>query len=130
MLALKKLMKSFAFAYQGLKISIREEQNLRIEIFFGIISISMGFYFHLTQFEWMILVLTIALVIGAEIFNTALESIGKHCRFSFARNKSFSSESEGRRRCRGFNIFFYGRHHRYYYFRASIIRSQSFLKFG
>ncbi len=75
MLSFKKLIQSFAFAYQGLKISFCQEQNLRIEIFFGIISIGMGFYFHLSRFEWMILVVTIALVIGAEIFNTALESI-------------------------------------------------------
>ena len=75
MLSIKKLIQSFAHAYQGFKTSIREEQNLRIELFLGIVSIAMGLYFHLSQSEWMILILTIALVIGSEIFNTALESL-------------------------------------------------------
>jgi len=75
MIELKKLTKSFAHAYRGLKVSIKEEQNLRIELVFCFIALSMGIYFQLVPLEWIILVITIALVIGAELFNTSLEKL-------------------------------------------------------
>lgn len=73
MISFKKLAQSFSHAYHGLKVSLSEEQNLRIEFILGFLSILMGIYFHLSPFEWIVLFLTIALVIGSELFNTALE---------------------------------------------------------
>lgn len=75
MISFKKLTQSFHHAYHGLKVSLSEEQNLRIEFFLGLVSILMGIYFHLSSFEWIVLFLTIALVIGSELFNTALEKV-------------------------------------------------------
>ncbi len=75
MISFKKLTESFSHAYQGIKVSLREEQNLRIEFILGFVAILMGIFFHLSSIEWIVLFLTIALVIGAELFNTALEKV-------------------------------------------------------
>jgi undecaprenol kinase len=74
-ISFKKLTESFSHAYQGIKVSLREEQNLRIEFILGFVAILMGIFFHLSSIEWIVLFLTIALVIGAELFNTALEKV-------------------------------------------------------
>ncbi len=75
MISLKKLAQSFSYAYRGFKVSLSEEQNLRIEFILGFIAIAMGIYFHLSSIEWIALLLTIGLVIGAELYNTALEKV-------------------------------------------------------
>lgn len=74
-ISLKKLTQSFSHAYRGFNVSLSEEQNLRIEFCLGFIAIAMGIYFHLSSIEWIALLLTIGLVIGAELFNTALEKV-------------------------------------------------------
>jgi undecaprenol kinase len=74
-LSFNKLIQSFAHAYCGLKVSLGEEQNLRIELIFCFVSIWLGIYFHLSSIEWIVLFITIALVIGSELFNTALEKV-------------------------------------------------------
>ena len=75
MISFNKTIQSFSHAFRGLKVSLTEEQNLRIELLLGFISVLMGIYFHLSFIEWIVLFLTIALVIGSELFNTALENI-------------------------------------------------------
>jgi undecaprenol kinase len=72
-LSLTKLFKSFSHAYRGLKVSLAEEQNLRLEFVAGVIAMLMGIYLRLSYFEWIVLFITIGLVIGSELFNTALE---------------------------------------------------------
>ncbi|MBC7456662.1 MAG: diacylglycerol kinase family protein [Bdellovibrionaceae bacterium] len=73
MLSFKKLIQSFSDAYCGLKVSLKEEQNLRIELGLAFLAILLGIYFHLLALEWIVLWLTIALIIGSELINTALE---------------------------------------------------------
>ena len=69
-----KLFKSFGFAFYGIWTSLKE-QNMRIHIFCAVIVLIAGFLTGLTVTEWLILTLTIALVIGAEMINTAIESV-------------------------------------------------------
>ena len=74
-MSLMKLFKSFSHAYHGLKVSLKEEQNLRLEFVVGLVAILMGIYLKLSYFEWIVLFMTIGLVIGSELFNTALEKV-------------------------------------------------------
>ena len=70
-----KLFKSFSHAYHGLKVSLKEEQNLRLEFIAAFAAILIGIYLRLSYFEWIVLFITVGLVIGAELFNTALEKV-------------------------------------------------------
>jgi len=71
----KKRISSFGYAFNGLWLLIRDEHNARIHLFFAILAIASGFYFKITSTEWLILILTIALVFVAELFNSAIEAL-------------------------------------------------------
>lgn len=71
----KKRLKSFGYAFNGLKILIQEEHNSRIHLVAAIIIVVLGFFFHINVFEWIALIISIAFVIVCEIFNSAIENI-------------------------------------------------------
>lgn len=69
----KSRLKSFRYAFNGLKTLIRYEHNARIHFLAVILIIAMGCYFQIQRFEWVYLLLSFALVISAEALNTAIE---------------------------------------------------------
>ena len=71
----KKLINSFKYAIEGFISSFKTERNMKIHILAKIIVIALGIYFKLSIIEWCLIILAIALVIGAELFNTAIETI-------------------------------------------------------
>lgn len=70
-----KFLKSFVFAFQGIKSAFKSEFNFRFHFIAAILTIAAGFYFNITGFEWLVIILCIGLVITAELFNTAIEKI-------------------------------------------------------
>jgi len=66
-------MKRFNDAFNGIICSIKSQKNIKIHIAAAIVVIGCGFFFKVSTAEWAILILTIGLVIAAEIFNTAIE---------------------------------------------------------
>lgn len=71
---IRKFIKSFGYAAEGL-VTALGEQNLRFHYTCVVIVVIAGLLTGLSVMEWMILVLTMALVIGAELFNTAIECV-------------------------------------------------------
>ena len=71
---IRKFIKSFGYATEGL-ITAMGEQNIRFHYTCVVVVVIAGLLTGLSVTEWMILVLTMALVIGAELFNTAVERI-------------------------------------------------------
>ena len=69
-----KLIKSFGYAFYGIWTAMKE-QNMRIHIISAIFVIIAALLTGLSISEWVILILVIALVIGAEMINTAIESV-------------------------------------------------------
>ncbi len=72
---LYKRLRSFGFAFNGLKILFREEHNARIHLLAAVVVIIAGFCFHISILEWMVVVLAIGLVITMEIINSAIENM-------------------------------------------------------
>ncbi len=70
-----KRIKSFSFAFNGLKILIKEEHNARVHLIAACLVILAGFLFRLSTNEWLIIVLTIGFVFSLEIINSAIENI-------------------------------------------------------
>lgn len=68
-------LKSIKFALRGLWILITTEDSIKIQLFFGIIATFLGFYFSISNIEWMLQTLVIGLVLVAESANTAIEKI-------------------------------------------------------
>lgn len=72
---LKKQLRSFGYAWQGIKSCIGKEQNLSFHLIVTCIVIIAGIAFNITRMEWMIILLCIGVVIAAELFNTAIERL-------------------------------------------------------
>ncbi len=72
---LSRLKKSFKYAFQGVGYCLSTQPNMRIHFIIGFIAILMGFFFHISQGEWLALVLVIGFVIILEFINTAIESL-------------------------------------------------------
>jgi len=76
--SLKKLFRSFGFAWTGMKELIKSEQNARIHLFISICVVIAGIVFEISVLEWCIVSLCIGLVFAAEAFNTVLEKLVDH----------------------------------------------------
>lgn len=74
----KKFIKSFSYARAGAEHAIRTQRNIWIHLGVAVVVIGGALYFRLAAVELALLVLTIATVIVAEMFNTALEIIVDH----------------------------------------------------
>ncbi len=70
---IKKFLKSFKFAGEGLVAIFRSEQNFRIELIIGVVVMVMMFVFPLTIVERIIVGILIINVLVMEIMNTILE---------------------------------------------------------
>lgn len=75
MIRIKRLYKSFIYAFRGLFKTFREEQNLQIQAVAAIFIIVLAVLFQVSRFEWSVLIIIIALVILAEIINSAVERV-------------------------------------------------------
>lgn len=69
-----KLIKSFGYALFGIRTSLKE-QNMRIHLFSAVIVVIAGVLTGISITEWLVLIITIALVIGSEMINTAIEAV-------------------------------------------------------
>ena len=71
----KKQLRSFGFAWQGIKSCIGKEQNLSFHLIASALVVVAGFVFGITKVEWLIIILCIGVVVAAELFNTAIERL-------------------------------------------------------
>lgn len=71
----KKLINSFKYAIQGIFSSFKNERNMKIHIFIMFLVIISGIILKINKYEWIICVLCFAIVIGGELFNTAIETV-------------------------------------------------------
>jgi diacylglycerol kinase len=70
-----KTLKSFKFAFHGIYLVVRFENNTRIHLLATLAVMVLGFFLGLSLIEWAIILTQIGLVWTAEIFNTALEKL-------------------------------------------------------
>lgn len=71
--SIKKRIKSFSYAFAGLKVLFKEEHNARIHAVATVLVVAAGILFRITPGEWMAVVICIGMVISAEIVNSSLE---------------------------------------------------------
>ncbi|MDH4474267.1 MAG: diacylglycerol kinase family protein [Fluviicola sp.] len=66
---------SFIYAFNGLRVLVREEHNSWIHVAAAIVAIVLGFIFHISTYEWIAIAFAIGLVIALEIVNSAIENL-------------------------------------------------------
>lgn len=73
--SIKKRLKSFGYAFNGLKILFKEEHNARIHLVVTIIVVILGFLLQISAGEWLIVCILIGMVFGMEIINSSIENL-------------------------------------------------------
>lgn len=71
---MQRLFKSFDYAFQGIGFAFRTQVNFRIHVGVSMAVIVLGLWLQVSAIEWAILVVTMMIVLAAELFNTALEA--------------------------------------------------------
>ena len=69
------LGESFHYALCGIGHCLRHERNIRVHFFCGLLVILAGLLLDLSAAELAVVMLTVAVVIGAEMINTAMENV-------------------------------------------------------
>ncbi len=64
---------SFYYAVRGIVDAIRAERNLRFHLAIANLIVVFAYFYGISKIEWMMLLTCIALVIAAELINTAIE---------------------------------------------------------
>ena len=70
----KKIANSFKYAFAGIITSFRKERNMKFHFLIMFLVIILGFLLKISMIEWFICIMWFAVVIGGELFNTAIES--------------------------------------------------------
>lgn len=71
---LKKMVDSFNHAIDGIIYTVRTQRNMRIHMIITLFILMACLLFDVSKEEILILAITITMVIGAELFNTAIEA--------------------------------------------------------
>jgi diacylglycerol kinase len=70
---MKKFIRGFGYAFNGLGYAAKTQLNFRVHLVAAFIAGYMGYALKISTDEWLWVILSIALVLMAELFNTALE---------------------------------------------------------
>ena len=67
--------KSFLFAIQGFRTAVATERNIKVMLAVGAFAVAAGLVIGLDLVSWAVILLCCAVVIMAELFNTAIETV-------------------------------------------------------
>jgi diacylglycerol kinase len=70
-----EFIKSFFYAFKGIRASLVEQRNLKVQSLVALITIGAGFYYGISAVEWCLVLMMIGIVIGLELVNTAIEDL-------------------------------------------------------
>lgn len=71
----KKLINSFKYAFKGIVSALLSERNMKIHVNIMALVIIFGFILNISVGEWFVCIICFAIVISAEMFNTAFEQM-------------------------------------------------------
>ncbi|MBC8529953.1 diacylglycerol kinase [Christensenellaceae bacterium NSJ-44] len=72
---LKKQFRNFNYAIAGLVYCVRTQRSMRIHFILAIMAVIAGIVLRISRVQMVLLMLTIALVVFAEMINTAIEGV-------------------------------------------------------
>jgi diacylglycerol kinase (ATP) len=72
---MKKLIRSFGYAFKGVAYATTTQLNFRIHLVATTMALLMGWFLHISTIEWQWIMLCITIVLVTEIFNTMIESL-------------------------------------------------------
>lgn len=72
---IRKRMKSFRYAFHGIKLLVRYEHNAWIHCFAAFVVVAAGLFFGLSRMEWVAVTIVIGAVLAAEAVNSSIEAL-------------------------------------------------------
>lgn len=70
---MRKFIRGFGYALNGIWHASVTQLNFRVHLVAALVAVYAGYALHISKNEWLWIILSIALVLVAELFNTALE---------------------------------------------------------
>lgn len=70
-----KILKSISYALQGIVFALKTQRNMKIHLLAILLVSIAAVYFKIASYEWLIILLFFALVVGLELINSALETL-------------------------------------------------------
>lgn len=70
----RKLVKSFGYAFEGIKHGYTAGQNIIIMSILGCLAIILGLLFKIKYYEMLVILLLIGIILPLELLNTAIEA--------------------------------------------------------
>ena len=71
----KKLINSFKYAFKGIISALLSERNMKIHVNIMALVIIFGLILNISVGEWFVCIICFAIVLSAEMFNTAFEQM-------------------------------------------------------
>lgn len=68
-----RLLRSFVYAWTGMKYVLKHEQNMRIHLFISVLVIALAIFLQIPTVHFLILLIVIGIVLSLEVMNTAIE---------------------------------------------------------
>lgn len=72
---MKKLIRSFGYAFKGVAFATTTQLNFRIHLAATLLAVLLGYFLKISTAEWLWVVLSITLVLVTELFNTMIEAL-------------------------------------------------------
>lgn len=72
---IKRLFKSFKYAFEGIIYAVKYEQNMLIHLLATIAVIVLGIIVKLSTIEWLFCILFIGIVFATELINSSIEAV-------------------------------------------------------
>lgn len=82
---LKRIVFKFKNAYDGINSGLFKDTSIQIQFSFMLIALFLAWYFRITLFEWIIIIIVSTLVVGFEFVNSSIELLS-----DFASDKNYS----------------------------------------
>ena len=71
----RKRKNAFGYAFKGLRFFFYNEDHPKVHAIAGLIAILLGFILDVAVYEWLVIIICIALVLSVEAINSALEKL-------------------------------------------------------
>ena len=75
---MKKFIASCGYAFNGLLRCYQTQRNFRVHLLVSILAVTAAVILDIANWQWVIICVCIALVLSAELMNTAIEKLCDH----------------------------------------------------
>lgn len=72
---IKKLIRSFSYATEGMRLAVKVDQNVRVHLVIGMIVLASSFFLKVDTYELLFILFAIFFVLITEMVNTAIEEM-------------------------------------------------------